>query len=312
MPLHRLTSTALAGLLSLVMLLLAAPSLAQEAGAESDPAYGTLADLIEDDASRNALIEELRALQAARASVDEEGTVPAEQIAAESPSDQQPEEVSFARRMAATTGHLAANMGDQFAALGAAVGGLLGGGEAAAGSANLAPVDLQEAGAAAVNLAILVIATFVVFFVLRAVARPSFRGLSGWALRGSEKLAMLRTIVAVAVAAFVDVVVVALAYLAGGFVSSLLVNEVNADATRLALFLNAFLVVELFKAGLRMLFSSGYEGLRLVPVAADQARYCNRFLANLAGFIGYGMLVLVPVLIHVQVLVLIHVLVLVL
>ena len=52
MPLHRLTSTALAGLLSLVMLLLAAPSLAQEAGADSDPAYGTLADLIEDDASR--------------------------------------------------------------------------------------------------------------------------------------------------------------------------------------------------------------------------------------------------------------------
>ena len=59
MPLHRLTSTALAGLLSLVMLLLAAQSFAQEAGADSDPAYGTLADLIEDDASRNALIEEL-------------------------------------------------------------------------------------------------------------------------------------------------------------------------------------------------------------------------------------------------------------
>ena len=70
MPLHRLTSTALTGLLSLVMLLLAAPSLAQEAGADSDPAYGTLADLIEDDASRNALIEELRALQAARAITD--------------------------------------------------------------------------------------------------------------------------------------------------------------------------------------------------------------------------------------------------
>ena len=104
------------------------------------------------------------------------------------------------------------------------------------------------------------------------------------------------TIVAVAVAALVDVIVVALAYVAGGFVSSLLVHEVNADATRLALFLNAFLVVELVKAALRMMFSSGYEGLRLIPVGAGQARYANRFLANLTGFIGYGMLVLVPIL----------------
>lgn len=296
MPLHRLTSTALAGLLSLVMLLLAAPSFAQEAGAESDPAYGTLADLIEDESSRNALIEELRALQAARASVDEEGAVPAEQIAAESPSDQTPEEVSFARRMAATTGNLAANMGDQFAALGAAVGGLVGAGQARADEAVASTVNLQEVGAAAVNLAILVIATFVVFFVLRAIASPAFRSFSAWAQRGSEKFAMLRTIVAVAVAALVDVIVVGLAYVAGGFVSSLLVNEVNADATRLALFLNAFLVVELVKAALRMMFSSGYEGLRLMPVGAGQARYANRFLANLTGFIGYGMLVLVPIL----------------
>jgi len=295
-PLHRLTSTALAGLLSLVMLLLAAPSFAQEAGAESDPAYGTLADLIEDESSRNALIEELRALQAARASVDEEGAVPAEQIAAESPSDQTPEEVSFARRMAATTGNLAANMGDQFAALGAAVGGLVGAGQARADEAVASTVNLQEVGAAAVNLAILVIATFVVFFVLRAIASPAFRSFSAWAQRGSEKFAMLRTIVAVAVAALVDVIVVGLAYVAGGFVSSLLVNEVNADATRLALFLNAFLVVELVKAALRMMFSSGYEGLRLMPVGAGQARYANRFLANLTGFIGYGMLVLVPIL----------------
>jgi len=278
------------------MLLLAAPSFAQEAGAESDPAYGTLADLIEDESSRNALIEELRALQAARASVDEEGAVPAEQIAAESPSDQKPEEVSFARRMAATTGNLAANMGDQFAALGAAVGGLVGAGQARADEAVASTVNLQEVGAAAVNLAILVIATFVVFFVLRAIASPAFRSFSAWAQRGSEKFAMLRTIVAVAVAALVDVIVVGLAYVAGGFVSSLLVNEVNADATRLALFLNAFLVVELVKAALRMMFSSGYEGLRLMPVGAGQARYANRFLANLTGFIGYGMLVLVPIL----------------
>ncbi|HEX5677994.1 MAG TPA: mechanosensitive ion channel protein MscS, partial [Alcanivorax sp.] len=166
MPLHRLTPMALAGLMFLATLVLAAPSFAQEAGNANEPAYGTLADLIEDESSRNALIKELRALQAARTSPEArqaplavEGGVPAERIAARSPSDQQPEEVSFARRMAATTGNLAGNMGEQFAALGAALGGLVGAGQAQADEAVAAEVDLQQVGAAAVNLAILVIAT---------------------------------------------------------------------------------------------------------------------------------------------------------
>ncbi|MFP1681913.1 mechanosensitive ion channel domain-containing protein [Alloalcanivorax sp. C16-1] len=309
MPKQRFAYSGLAGLLTLLVMLFAPPALAQEnTAASGEPAYGTLADLLENESSRNALIEELRGLEAARAgdaaAADEkttepapvEGAPPPEQIAAEAPSGQRPEQVSFARRMAATTGHMLSNVGDQFTALGVALGGIFGVDAAEADTGGMASVDSQALGAAAINLAILVIATFVVFFILRAIAKPSFRALSGWALRGSEKFAMLRTVVAVAVAAFVDVVVVALAYLAGGAVSSALVNNVDADATRLALFLNAFLVVELFKAGLRMLFSSGYEGLRLVPVGADQAGYCNRFLANLAGFIGYGMLVLVPVL----------------
>ncbi|PHR68675.1 MAG: mechanosensitive ion channel protein MscS [Alcanivorax sp.] len=261
--------------------------------------YAELADLLENDASRQVLIDQLRGVHASAQpeSLGLEGEVPAAEIAAQAPSGQTAEQVSMARRMAAATGNLAGDMGRQFAALGALVSGWFGGdADASQSVAAAAPVDMKTVSAALLNLAILVAVTFVVFWSLRAVGSSVFARLSGWARAGSEKLAILRTMVAVAVAALLDIVVVVLAYLAGTFVAPLLTEQLGADATRLALFLNAFLLVELAKVGLRMFFSSRYEGLRLLPVAAEQARYCNRFLAREAGLIGYGMLVLVPVL----------------
>ena len=157
-------------------------------------------------------------------------------------------------------------------------------------------LDMKTASAALLNLVILAVVTFVVFWALRALASSIFARLSHWAGAGPAKLAILRTTAAVALAILVDGVVVVLAYLAGTFVTPLLSEQLGADATRLALFLNAFLLVELAKAGLRVFFSSRYEGLRLLPVAQQQARYCNRFLAREAGLIGYGLLVLVPML----------------
>ena len=261
--------------------------------------YAELADLLENDASRKVLIEQLRGVHASSQteSLGLEGEVPAAEIAAQAPSGQTAAQVSMARRMAAATGNLAGDMGRQFAALGALVSGWFGGDAVASeAAATAAPVEMKTVIAALLNLAILVAVTFVVFWGLRAVVGSVFARLSGWARAGSEKLAILRTMVAVAVAALLDIIVVALAYLTGTFVAPLLSEQLGADATRLALFLNAFLLVELAKAGLRMFFSSRYEGLRLLPVAAEQARYCNRFLAREAGLIGYGLLVLVPVL----------------
>src|SRR5699024_7762784 len=127
-------------------------------------------------------------------------------------------------RMADVTGDALANIGDRFLALSAALGAALFGDEAAADS-GLAPVDGEQLSAAAINLAILVIATLLLFVVLRVLARPLFRALDGWARRGSERFAMLRTLGAVLVAGFIDAVVVGLAYLAGALVSSLLVNN---------------------------------------------------------------------------------------
>lgn len=286
-------------LLLSLLLSLWVPTASAQAPSSAQSQYGELADALEDDGRRERLIEQLRGLERAAepAPLGMEGEVPAAQIAASSPSGQTAEQVSFARRMAAATGNIAGDLGQQFAAItGVVTGWFESDSGAGVARASETALDMKTVGAALLNLAMLVVATFVVFWALRALAGSAFIRLSRWASRGSEKLAILRTAAAVGMAAVADIVVVALAYLAGSFIASLLTEQLAADATRLALFLNAFLVVELVKAGLRMLFSSRYEGLRLLPVAAEQARYCNRFLAREAGLIGYGMLVLVPVL----------------
>ena len=287
----------LTALLSLLLVMLTTALPAQEAP-PSGQDYAELATLLENDATRQQLIDQLRGLQAAAnpAPLGLQGEVPASEIAAQSPSGQTAEQVSLARRMAAATGSLAGDMGRQFAALSGLVTGWFASDDSAVEAAATTSVNMKAVTAALLNLAILVVITFVVFWALRMLAGSAFGRLSNWARGGSEKLAILRTTVGVAVAALLDVIVVALAYLAGTFVAPLLTEQLGADATRLALFLNAFLIVELAKAGLRMFFSSQYEGLRMLPVAAEQARYCNRFLAREAGLIGYGMLVLVPVL----------------
>jgi len=44
----------------------------------------------------------------------------------------------------------------------------------------------------------------------------------------------------------------------------------------------------------RMLFASRYEGLRLLPITSGEASYWNRWIARLIGLVGYGLMVVVP------------------
>lgn len=296
MPEFRGLKAVLAGLLTVMVLLFSGAALAAspaKSDAKAGPDYGAMADTLQNPTSRQALIDELRKLQAAqdKAMPVKSADTPA-RIAARSPSGEAPAQVSFARRMATGTANVAGGLGHEFAALGDAVGSLFGAGHAAATGPS---VDVAAVTKAAVNLAIVVIVTFVLFFVFRALASPLFRLLDGWAGRGSSKMAMLRTIGGVILGAVVDGIVVFLAYLGGTLVATFLVGKAGSLETRLSLFLNAFLLIELFKVVLRMLFASRFGALRLVPISADRAKYTNRFLANLAGWIGYGMLVAVPI-----------------
>ena len=294
MPTQRL-DTWLSRWLLLCLLFVMAPALAQQDTAPADadaPAYSTLADMLENEQTRQTIIDQLRAQAAQENALAVEGAPSREEIADAAPSDQTASQVSFPRRLAEATSSIAGDLGGQFKSLAAALGGLFGSGEAHASGPSF---DTGAFLIAALNLLFVVAGAFVALFVLRKLASPLFGKLSQWSSQNTEKSALLRTIVAVVLAAVIDVAVVVLAYVAGNLLATFAIGEAGNMETRFSLFLNAFLMIELFKAALRMLFSSQYAGLRLMPIASPQAEYCNRFLARLAGFIGYGMLVIVPI-----------------
>ncbi|WP_110669365.1 mechanosensitive ion channel domain-containing protein [Salinicola halophilus] len=305
--------------LLLILLAFAAPALAQNSGSDSQstqdgPAYSTMADLLENEQSRQTLIDQLRQLaqnqgeetsqgdgesaasdaasdDTSNDRTDESANGTDESASGEADSDTTTE--SFPRRMAEITSAFAGDIGGQLTLIATTIGGFFTSGDAAASSGP--SFNLGDFLSATLELVMVIAATVVAFFVLRMIARPLFSKFSQWSLKGDGRNRLLRVIAAVVLAAIVDVVVIVLAYIAGNLVATFLVGESGSMSTRFSLFLNAFLMIELFKCALRVLFSSSHEGLRLVPIASDQARYCNRFLATLAGFVGYAMLVAVPI-----------------
>nr|WP_284047845.1 mechanosensitive channel protein [Halomonas gemina] len=270
---------AILGWLLIALVALAAPAHAQQADAGSEPpAYSTLADLLENEQSRQQLIDQLRGMAGDVAASE---STAAERSAAAEPS--------LPRQLAEATSRIVGDVGSQFTSLVEVLGGLFTGSADATSS-----FDTAAFTSAAINLGLVILATFVLFVVIRRLARPLFTRISQWSLNGQGLTPVLRLVLCVALAAVIDVAVVALSYVGGNLVATFAVGETGELSTRASLFLNAFLVIELLKAAVRMLFSSRYEGLRLLPVGAEDAAYWNRWIARLIGLVGYGLMVVVP------------------
>ncbi|MGB1905888.1 MAG: mechanosensitive ion channel domain-containing protein [Spongiibacter sp.] len=279
----RLTLARLLALLLITLATISQPGLAQTPGNPPSPnepsSEQLLADLLEDDTTRQQLIDRLRAAN--------------DDAAAETPEPAESPQVhqgpSLARQIATVTANAGGNIKEQFAVMGSAVESLLSG-DNANPMANTAALL-----AATKDIAIVILATFAMFLLLRRLARPGFAGLNRWATTGSGRYAMLRTVGAVVAAAAIDALAIAGAYITGNFIASGLSENTPDNGTRLALLLNAFLIVETLKLLLRMLFAGRFPALRLLPLKEASAKYCNRVFAVLAGFTGYGILAVVPI-----------------
>lgn len=253
--------------------------------AEEQPSYAALADLLEDEQARQELIELLR---------NQASELPAGIAAELSPEaaaaggNVAPEDVSLPRQLAELTSRVVGDVGGQIEQAVAIVGNIFTG--QGAGSS----FDMAAFMNAAINLGIVIVATFAIFMVFRRLAKSLFTKISGWSQQGTGLTPVLRLVLCVAIAAVVDILLIALAYVGGNLVATFAVGETGELSTRASLFLNAFLIIELLKAGVRMLFSSRYEGLRLLPISAQEASYWNRWLARLIGMVGYGLMVVVP------------------
>ncbi|WP_299233867.1 mechanosensitive channel protein [uncultured Halomonas sp.] len=262
------------GWLLLALLVLATPALAQQASGSSEPpAYSTLADLLENQETRQELIDQLRGM--------------AGDVAKSDPGEAASAAPSLPRQLAELTSRVATDIGTQLEAIASAIGGMF-------ASDLESTFDMGAFTSAAINLGLVILATFVLFTVVRRLARPLFTGISQWSLNGRGLTPILRLIICVALAAVVDVLIVSLAYLGGNLIATFAIGQSGELTTQASLFLNAFLVIELLKAGVRMLFASRYDGLRLLPISSEEASYWNRWIARLIGLVGYGLMVVVP------------------
>ncbi|MDL4862101.1 mechanosensitive ion channel [Halomonas elongata] len=266
------------GWLVIALLAFAGPALAQSSDpGASAPANAALADMLENPETRQQLIDQLRGMaDAAESSAEQASTAPPVK------------DPSLPRQLAEFTSHVAGDIGLQVGLLYGTLTHLFTGGDEGAS------IDLAVVTSAAINLGLVILATFALFLIIRRLVRPVFTRLSLWSMNGPALQPLLRLVICVVLAALVDVLVVALAYIGGNLLATFVVGESGALTTRASLFLNAFLVIELLKAGVRMLFASRYEGLRLLPVNAGDASYWNRWIARLIGLAGYGLMVVVP------------------
>ena len=165
---------------------------------------------------------------------------------------------------------------------------------AAALDPRTATVDWDGVAATASVILWVVLPTVALFMLLRWLERPLFRRAGEWSGKATGAAGLGRRVVAIGGSALSDYVVILLAWVLGYVLALFLVGERGEMDPRQSLFLNAFLGLEALKATFRVLFAPRYHRLRLLPLADEVAAYWNAWLARLTDFVGYGLILVVP------------------
>ncbi|WP_316356682.1 mechanosensitive ion channel domain-containing protein [Devosia sp.] len=267
----RIVFLLLALLLSPVTASAQIPGVTPEPAAEaksSDADLDELIRIIENDATRAALIERLKR-------ADAEADIPVDA----------PPDLSIVRQLAEYTRAAAEGtsatlqaLGQVFVDLQQGLGGTLDG-------------DLNVLRDAAVGVMLVAAALFGSFLAFRiivlwaqgVIARRVTGG--GWVSR----------ILGAMAAALVDLGSVLLAWAIGNVVA-LMVGGVGRMGINQSLLLNAFLLIELSKLAARSFLAPRFEALRLVPVGDSNAAYWSFWLGRVISLIGYTFLFVAPLL----------------
>ncbi|WP_099909356.1 mechanosensitive ion channel domain-containing protein [Puniceibacterium antarcticum] len=147
---------------------------------------------------------------------------------------------------------------------------------------------LLEAGQ---SLLLVIVMTVVVFLTLRALTIPLFKRLGKRSQNGSFVGNALRF----AGSVLMDTLTVVIAWAIGYAVTTLALGEFGQIDFRQSLYLNAFLLVEMVKVAMRALLSPSSRGLRLIPLSNTAARKLNRLANVVVSILGYGQLLIVPI-----------------
>ncbi len=236
-----------------------------------------LLEVLRDEASRDALIAELERVTVEPGPLDEL------EAAAEEVQDLEPRP-SIGARVAQITQSIAEGLAEQADQI---VRSFTGGGDLLGG---LASLDLPVLWETFQSLILIIVITVAVWLGLRSLMKPIFRRMGERAARAN----FLRTIFLFIGSTALDAAVVIVAWALGYAISLMALGEYAEVGFRQALYLNAFLLVELVKVAIRAIVSPATGGLRLVNLSNSAALRLNRHVNVVVSVLGYGQLLVVP------------------
>lgn len=244
------------------------PASAQDANVPSAEAQ-QLIDLLENPEARDALIQSLRG---------------AAETTAEEVVDPE-EDTSIGRQLADFTKSFfetaATSIGSAFGAVVALPNTLMA----------LDGGQLDVLWEALQALAVVIVVTVGSYLLLRAGAKLIYRRMGDKA----HDWGFVRTLAVVAATTLIDILVVLAAWGLGYLVALYLYGETGVIGVRQTLYLNAFLLVGLAKVALRAVLAPTTHELRFIAISDVAARRMSSWFGAIASVIGYGQLLIVPI-----------------
>lgn len=243
---------------------------------EKKAAYAALANILENDRSRQELIEQLRGAAASPSSTAEPVLTP---------PDAEPEEKTVLQSVTDVTRHYGGVVATQFIHL--------------HNNIVYAPHKAfnEKTFLNALNHFVgLALALFAFYWLLRRLMSPVYRRLGQWGRqKNSERTSWFHLPLTISAAFIIDLLLLALALFVGQIISDNYNGGNRTISYQQGLFLNAFALIEFFKAVLRLIFCPRYPALRFFHLSDQRAVYWSKRLSWLSGVIGYGLLVIVPI-----------------
>lgn len=257
----------------------------EEEKPSADPTLAQLADLLENPATRDKLISQLRAGadRVDQAQVDE--------------SDPQDATPSLPTRIATGAQDFLANV--------------ISNAQIAVDEVSTA---IERPGMTAqrrhlvlrtlMGLAIVAATTWGVFWLLRLMAAVGYARLDVWAarpvlspagpLRSAARAMLIRRSGAIVGALLIDFALVSLAGVAGYAAAMYATQPLGSVTTAQSLFINAFVAVGFARAVIRGVFATRYPTLRLFTMDDEVASYWNARLGHVVAVIGYALMLIEP------------------
>lgn len=238
-------------------------------------AYGALADVLENDESRKELIDQLRKVATAP---------PQEPVPVISPPAIE-EQKTVLENVTEVADYYGEALATRFAQLWRNI----------TGSPHKA-FNPQTFTNAASHFMLLAVLVFAFWWTVRFCVSPVYRRMGAWGRRKNRDSSNWLQLPSMIVGAFIiDIMLLALTLFVGQVLRANLTGGNSTIAFQQSLFLNAFALIEFFKAILRLIFCPRIPDLRPFHIRDETARYWHLRLSALSSLIGYGLLVAVPI-----------------